>query len=86
MSAISTVRKWVPLKSDEVFAGLFANAKITEATTSRPADSDYLDGDMYWYLSDGTVLAMQITDLGSGCDTCGYGGGVEKEFYMLDAK
>lgn len=71
---------WKEIESDDAFAALFVGAQIVKATTVLPV-TEYLEADMFWQLSNGTILAMAITSRGSGCDTCGYGGGTEKTFY-----
>jgi hypothetical protein len=65
-----TKRKWKEVNSDNEFAGLFANAHIVQATTNLPDGIPARYADIYWELSDGTWLSMEIST-SMGCPTCG---------------
>ena len=76
-------REWLMLGTDAEFAAAFAGATIISAATSGPGDvkrDPYAD--IYWELSDGSWLAMEVST-GGGCNTCGYGAG-EKTYWRLD--
>lgn len=70
---------WKEINSDEEFASLFKGAAVKRATTDNQPG---INADLFWELSDGTWLAMKIVDHGGGCPTCGYGGGLEKTFFV----
>lgn len=79
-------REWRKIDNDIEFAEIFRGATITEVNASFPKDAAYIDSDLAWTLSDGRIVNMYIRDLGPGCDTCGYGGGSEKEYHVLDPR
>ena len=58
---------WEVVKSDEAFQALFKDAHIIQATADGP---NGVYGDVYWELSDGSWLAMEV-EVVSGCPTCG---------------
>ena len=71
-------REWAVVNDDREFASLFEGARILRAQTDEPRDG--IGADLYWLLSDGTWLAMEVS-AGVGCDTCGYGAG-EKTYWV----
>lgn len=81
---MSEAKQWTRIDSDGEFTALFANATVVRATTEEP--NKFVPGvgnkyaDLYWILSDGRVLAMEVST-GGGCDTCGYGAG-EKTYWV----
>lgn len=76
--------KWRTLDTDAEFAALFAGARIVQATTSLPEGVPHQYADIFWELSDGSWLGMEVSTSG-GCPTCGYGAG-DKTYYHLPAR
>lgn len=80
--AMNNTRRWVTLNTDDEFSRLFTGATVVRATTyPEIKGAAYLSADLFWELSDGSWLAMEVTT-GTGCDTCGYGSG-EKSYFHL---
>jgi hypothetical protein len=73
-------RQWESVDSDYEFTALFVGRTIVQAATSFTGEP-YRHADLFWELSDGTWLAMEI-DTSPGCETCGYGAG-EKSYWVL---
>lgn len=66
---------WVVVSTDTQFQNLFTDVSIIKATDRGP---EGVSGDVYWELSDGSWLAMEVEVL-QGCPTCGPE--VEKHFW-----
>lgn len=71
--------KWTRYNSQEEVLALTSDVKIERILVG---DEAPYGAAVAWKLSDGRCVKMEVCDLGSGCDTCGHGGGTEYEWYI----